>query len=64
MNEYLAIFTKNIGLLGILLSLAAIFMRLLGKHYMMGVEAITVLQGGIALMLVSCVVNLNYLNKR
>lgn len=64
MNEYLGLFTKNIGLLGILLSFSAIVLRLLGKHYIMGAEAITLMQGGMALMLVSCAIQLNYLIKR
>lgn len=64
MNEYLGLFAKNIGLLGVLVGFAAIVLRILGLRYIMGVEAITVLQGGMALMLVSCVIQLNYLIKR
>jgi len=64
MNEYLGLFAKNLGLLGILVSLAAIVLRILGLHYIMRIEAITVMQGGMALMLVSSVIQLNYLVKR
>ncbi len=64
MNDYLGLFAKNIGLLGVLLALVAIILRLLGKHYFMGAETMTLMEGGMALMLVSCVVNLNYLAKK
>lgn len=64
MNNYLALFAKNCGLLGILLCLAAIIMRLLGQRYLMGAQGMTVLEGGIALMGISCVIQLNYLIKR
>jgi len=64
MNEYLGVFAKNLGLFGALVSLSAIVLRVLGMHYIFRVEAITVMQGGMVLMLVSCVIHLNYLNKR
>jgi hypothetical protein len=63
MNNHLDVFARNIGLLGILVSLGALSVRLLGYHRIFEVEAITILQGGIALMVISCVVQLNFLRK-
>jgi len=64
MNEYLGLFAKNIGLLGILLSLAAVILRVVGLRHFNNIESLTLLQGGMALMLVSCVIQLNFLIKR
>jgi hypothetical protein len=64
MNNYLALFARNIGVLGILLSFSAMVARLLGYHRVMNFEAVTLLLGGIALMAASCVIQLNFLNKR
>lgn len=64
MNDYLARFAKNIGLLGILLSLAAGVARLLGHHHLLGMQAMTLLLGGMALMAASCTLRLNFPDRR
>jgi hypothetical protein len=64
MNPYLSLFARNLGLLGIALSFGAIAARLLGYHRLMHMEAMTLLLGGLALMGASCVIRLNFVDKR
>lgn len=64
MNHYLDWLAKGSGTAGVLLSLGAMAVRLLGYHRVMGFESMTLLLGGIALMAVSCVIQLNFVNKR
>ncbi len=63
MNNYLDQFAKKCGLLGMLLTFGAIIARVLGQHRVFEVEAMTFLIGGIALMVASCAIQLNFLNK-
>lgn len=64
MNDYLHLFAKNIGILGICMTFAAFALRLTGFIYVYTTQTMTILQGGMALMLVSCVIHLNFLLKK
>lgn len=63
MNIYLDWLAKGSGTAGILLGVGAMVARLLGHHRVTGFETMTLLLGGIALMAVSCVIQLNFLRK-
>ena len=59
---------KNLDLLGNVLGVAGIIVctlagasRLLGSHYLLGFESLTVFIGGIALMVMACLVKLHQL---
>lgn len=64
MTKYLDLFGTAAGLVGVLAALVAMLGRVLGVHYILGVESISVLIGAIALMAASCVVQLHLLRSR
>jgi hypothetical protein len=59
---------KNLDLLGNVVGVAGIIVctfagasRLLGSHYLLGFESVTLFNGGMALMVMSCLVKLHQL---
>lgn len=64
MNHYLHRFAGNCGVLGILISFAAIILRVLGQHYKVRYANHDAVDRGIALMGISCVLQLNFSSKR
>lgn len=64
MTKYLDLFGTAAGLVGVLAALVAMLGRVLGVHYILGVESISVLTGAIALMAASCVAQLHLLRSR
>ena len=64
MTKYLELFATASGVSGVLAALSALLGRLLGAHYILGVETISILIGAIALMAASCVAQLHLLRAR
>jgi hypothetical protein len=64
MTKYLELFAMAAGVPGVLAALIAMLGRVLGAHYILGVESVSVLIGAIALMAASCVVQLHLLRSR
>ncbi|HMT80834.1 MAG TPA: hypothetical protein PKD66_10710 [Azonexus sp.] len=54
MNHSLLLLGRSAGLLGLLLSLISGTTRLAGVHWLAGFEALTILQAGIAAMVLGC----------
>ncbi len=64
MAKIFEIIGNGAGLLGILICLIAGVSRILGSYHVMGFESITVFTGGIALMVMACLVKLHQLTSR
>jgi len=64
MTKNLELFATVTGAMGILLALVAGLGRLTGFHYVLGIESISMMVGAIALMAMSCVVQLHLIRTR
>lgn len=64
MEKALEQFAIISGSLGLLIAALSGITRLLGFHYLLGLESMTVLVGAIALMVASCTVQLHLLRSR
>jgi len=61
MRNLLGIIGNSVGVLGILICLVAGTARILGSFYLFGFEAGALFNGGIALMVMACLVKLQQL---
>jgi len=61
MANLLEILGNGTGLLGMLICLVAGVARILGSYHVIGYEAITLFIGGIALMVMACLIKLHQL---
>jgi hypothetical protein len=61
MAKLLEIIANGSGLLGVLICLVAGVTRILGSYHVLGFEAITLFIGGIALMVMACLIKLHQL---
>lgn len=61
MLKLLGIIGDGAGILGVLICLVAGVARILGSYHVAGFEAITLFTGGIALMVLACLIKLHQL---
>ena len=61
MNQILKTSGDLAAILGVAICLVAGVMRLAGQHHIVGIEAITLFTGGIALMVMGCLAKLHNL---
>lgn len=64
MDKMLEYFGNVVGVAGVLVCLLAGAARVAGSHYLMGFESITLLIGGISLMVAACLAKLQQLTLR
>ena len=60
-NKLILVVGDIVALIGILVCMAAGLGRLMGNHYLMGFESITLFVGGISLMVMGCLAKLHFI---
>jgi len=60
----LTVISNISGILGVLFCLIAVAIRMIGMYYVAGFEALTLFNGGVAMMVFSCLAKLHLLQQK